>query len=113
MHELSIASGIVDLVEEEVAKAKAVKVNHVEIDIGTLSGVEIHALEFAWEAVTKDTMLEGAELLVNNIEARAKCEECGHRFQLDTFFSPCPECHSFRQDIYQGKELRVKSINVD
>lgn len=113
MHELSIASGIAELVESEAGKADAVKINAVEVEIGDLSGVEISALEFAWDAVISGTLLKEAELVIHRIEALAECADCGHTFQVKDHFSPCLSCGSFRQEIKQGKELRVRSIVVD
>ena len=113
MHEVSIAQSVVDLVEKEAKIAEAIKVTRVELDIGSLSGVETEALEFAWEMVVKDTLLENATLLINYIMARARCKECGSEFGSENYFTPCPSCDSFSFEVFQGRELQVKAFNIE
>lgn len=113
MHELSIAASIIELVDQEARKAEAKTVSKVELDVGKLSGVEIEALEFAWEMVIKNTVAENAELVINHLDARSKCEDCGETFITVGFFSPCPGCGGFHHLTFQGKELQVKAITID
>ena len=70
MHELSIAISIVDTCTEEARKAGGNSVSSVELEIGKLSGVVPEALEFSWDVAIKDSMLEKAELKINQINAR-------------------------------------------
>jgi hydrogenase nickel incorporation protein HypA/HybF len=112
MHELSIALGIVKIAEEETAKANAKKVDLIELEIGTLAGIEFDSLDFVWPSAVKDTVLEKAEKSTIIIEAKGKCLDCDTIFDLKNVFDPCPECNSFLKGIIQGKELRVKSIEV-
>ena len=113
MHELSIAMGIVDIAEKEVKKINASRVVVIELDIGDLSGVEMEALDFAWETATKGTVLENAERIVNRIKAKAKCMQCGFDYDVEALYDACPECKCYFKDIYQGKELRVKSLEIE
>jgi len=112
MHELSIVMGIVDIAEAEVAKAGAKEVEVIELDIGELSGIEPEALDFAWKSAIDGTVLEKAERKINYIKARAKCSKCGKDFKINALYDACPECNCYLKDIYQGKELRVKSLTV-
>ena len=112
MHELSIAMGIVKIAESETAKAHAQKVECIELEIGNLAGVELEALEFVWPSAVKDTVLDQAELKITRIAGRGKCADCGHEFHLDNYYDPCPNCNSFLKSILQGKELRVKALEV-
>ena len=113
MHELSIAMSIVDICAEETEKAGANKVTMVELDIGSMSGVVIEALEFAWDAATQNSVADGSELRIQKIEARAKCRECAQEFDVDNFYSPCPGCGAFGYEIFKGQELKVRAITVD
>ena len=60
MHELSIALGIVKIAEDESAKANANSVKVIELEIGSMSGIEMDSLDFAWPVAVKDTVLENA-----------------------------------------------------
>ncbi len=113
MHEFSIATSIVEIVNNTFQESEAKRITSVEIDVGTLSGVVIDALQFAMDAAGKETALKDAHILIHEIQARARCRDCKKEFELDDFFSPCPHCHSVNSDIIAGKELRVKSIDVE
>jgi len=113
MHELSIVMGIIDIAKREVEKAKASNVIKIELDIGELAGIEMESLDFAWEMAVKDTVLEKAERQINYIEAKAKCMDCGHLFNIHALFESCPKCNSYFKDVFQGKELRVKSLEIE
>jgi hydrogenase nickel incorporation protein HypA/HybF len=113
MHELSIALSIVELAEEEARKANASVITKVDVEIGTMAGVETDALLFAWESATIRTMAEKAPLEIHSIQAEAHCLECGQDFPAESFFVQCPKCGGFRYEITKGRELRVSSLLVD
>lgn len=113
MHELSIVMGIVDIARKEVKKANKQRVETIELDIGAISGVEYEALDFAWAMGVKETVLEGAQRIINKIPAKAKCVSCQHEFEAKTIFDSCPECGEFFTEILSGKELRVKALTVE
>lgn len=112
MHELSIVMSIVDIAEEQVRKAGARKVDRIDLDIGTLAGVEMDALEFAWSEGVKNTVLAGARRNIHRIKAKARCGDCGREYEIEQLFDPCPFCGEFLNELIQGKELRVKSLTV-
>ena len=113
MHELSIALGIVKIAEEESRKARAQKVKAIELEIGTMAGIEMESLDFAWPVAVKDTVLEHAAREIDLIPARARCLECGAEYAVDHSFDACPQCQSYFKDIFQGKELRVKALQIE
>lgn len=112
MHELSIAMGIVKIAEDEIAKTDATKVDIIELEIGTLAGIEIDSLEFVWPSAVEDTVLEFAEKKIIVIEGSGKCIDCNTVFAITNIYDSCPNCHSFLKGILQGKELRVKALEV-
>lgn len=112
MHELSIAMGIVDIAEKETKKAKKNKVELIELEIGTLAGIEFDSLDFVWPSAVKNTVLEHAEKKIIIIEGEAKCGDCDTIFKLNNIYDPCPNCNSYLKGIIKGKELLVKSLEV-
>ena len=112
MHELSIVMGIIDIARKEVEKANLHKVETIEIDIGTLAGIEFEALDFAWKMAVDNTVLESAERKINIIQAKAKCVSCGHVFETKSVFDQCPKCHELFTEIISGRELKVKAITA-
>ena len=86
MHELSIATNIVDIASDEARKAKKNFFSEIEIEIGSMSGIVHEALEFAMAEAVKNTCLEKAKLTYTIIPAEAHCEKCFNEFEVDDFF---------------------------
>ena len=53
MHEMSIAEGIIEIVERTAGRSGVTRVKEVRIEVGELAGVDIPSLEFAWVSVTR------------------------------------------------------------
>ena len=113
MHEMSIALSIIDVAAGQAKKENASKVTEIELDIGTMSGVEITALNFALEIAVIDSILEKSEVKINQIRARSECLECGHIFDTESVVAPCPICNELNTRIVNGRELQVKSITIE
>ena len=112
MHELSIALGIVRIAEEQVRLHRAKYVESIELEIGTLAGVEFDALDFAWPEAVRRTVLEHAERHLDIVPARARCTDCDCLFDAQSLFDACPECGTLWTELVQGRELRVKALTV-
>ncbi len=113
MHEFSIAISIIEAVEKEAEKVNATSITSLILDIGTMAGVEFDALDTALEAAVRNTLLENTEIVVNKIQAMTRCIDCQHTFEIDDFLTPCPKCGGLFNEVYLGKELKIKSIVVD
>ena len=113
MHELSIAMSIVEICTEEAKKAKAEKVTRVELEVGSLSGIEPDALEFSWDVAVKDSPVDGASLIIHKIDASARCNDCEKEFEIDNIYDPCPYCGNFSFEISKGKELLIRKLMVE
>ncbi|MBN1407834.1 MAG: hydrogenase maturation nickel metallochaperone HypA [Calditrichaceae bacterium] len=113
MHEMSIAMNLVDLAVQTAKQNDAQKINSMVLEMGSLTGVVREALEFCFESACKGTIAEGAKLEIINIPGNAVCEHCGHRFSGDQVAVPCPKCNEYVFNIQGGRELKLKSVNVD
>ena len=112
MHELSIVLNVVDMAAEQTRMHNASKVESIELEIGALAGIEMDAFDFAWKAAIPDTILEGAERIIHEIPAKAHCLLCDHEFEAEYLFGVCPNCGEYRNEIVQGREMRVKTLTV-
>ena len=113
MHELSIATGIVDAALDE-AQRRGVQVTAVHLRLGALSGVVRDALLFSWEVACQDTPLQGAQLIVEDVSVVVFCPRCNApRTLISVQAFACPECHTPTMDIRQGKELEVFALEVE
>lgn len=113
MHELSIAISIVDIASKQAKAASATAVSRVELDIGTMSGIEYESLNFALSVAVQDTMLEGTEFKINRIEPLCECQACNYLYTPDGLFGQCPECNDRNIQVIRGKELQIKSLLVE
>ncbi|MFA6233441.1 MAG: hydrogenase maturation nickel metallochaperone HypA [Bacteroidota bacterium] len=112
MHELSIAENIVEIAVAHLRKDGGTAVTEIELEIGTLAGIEIDALTFAMDAATKNTPLQNAEVRILTVQGRLHCNVCGVEFDAEDFFLPCPSCGGFDNTALKGQEMRVKSLLV-
>lgn len=114
MHELSIASSIVDAVTESAAAYPGARVEEVRLRVGALASVIEDSLQFCWGITVEGTPLEGARLVVNIQPVVAHCEACGQDGELASLQSfRCPHCGEPVTDLRHGRELEIESIEID
>jgi len=113
MHELSIANSIVELATEHAENNLAEEVTSITLRLGALSCVHKSALEFSFELITKETLLEGAELRFIDVPVTIFCTPCDCEVELPGIQQfRCPVCGTPSGDIRQGKELDIESIEI-
>jgi len=112
MHEFSIATRVVEIATVEIRMYPRAEVETIELEVGTLSGVVLNALETAMEAAVKDTPFENSQIKINQIQARGRCKDCKTEFKVDNLYDPCPSCNALGVLIISGKELKISSITV-
>jgi hydrogenase nickel incorporation protein HypA/HybF len=113
MHELSIATNVIEFAEEFAREHQTTKINRIELEVGLLSGIVIDSLKFALKFSVKKTVLEHAEIVITVIPGKAKCGNCNTVFDLVDWSTACPACKSTDFGIIDGKELQITSIFID
>ena len=109
MHELAIAESVLAIVERHAAGRRVVE---VQVRVGHLRQVVPSALEFAFELVAQGTVLEGAELRMEEVGAAGICRTCGAETPLPEFPLCCRNCGGFDVEVTQGEELLVDSLEL-
>ncbi|MER5449265.1 hydrogenase maturation nickel metallochaperone HypA [Streptomyces sp. NPDC002766] len=112
MHELSIATAIIERADE-LARADGTRtVSAVTVRVGELAGVVPDALDFAFEVARDGTPLAAARLVVEQVPAQAYCGPCAEEFAvgMPPFFW-CPRCDQPSSELRSGRELEI--IGVD
>ena len=112
MHELSIATAIIERADE-LARADGTDADSkVTVRVGELAGVVPDALGFAFEVARDGTALAGADLVVEQIPAQAWCGPCAEEFPvgMPPFFW-CPRCDQPSSDLRSGRELEIAGID--
>ncbi len=113
MHEIGIASQILQEVEVQAARRSEVRVTGVGLRIGELSNIDRDALAFAFDALTRDTRWEGLKVEMEWFPRRQKCLNCGHEFQVENLQLDCPVCHSVATSCVSGTELDIAYLEVE
>ena len=119
MHELSIASALVEKLFEFSAQHPDRTIIEVRLDVGELSHIEPEQLRFCYDSVTKETALDGSTLTIEKIRAMVNCPHCDYRGRPDYWdealaIAPvitmrCPRCGK-AVDADQGHECAIKSV---
>lgn len=112
MHEMSLAEGVLQLIEDAAREQEFERVTAVWLEIGELSGVEVEAMKFCFDAVTKGSIAAGARLEVIALPGSGWCMECAMTVPMAEVFGECPRCGSHRMQVSGGTEMRVKELEV-
>src|SRR3954451_23318126 len=83
LHELSIASAILDQLEDELAKRPGARFSKVGLRVGDLAGVDIDSLSFGFGALIKDSHWEPLDLEIESIKRRQRCPACKQEFEAE------------------------------
>ena len=104
MHEYSITSSMVDILEDVAEKNSLRKIAKVNIDLNPIANIEPDSIIFYYEFLIRDNkILKDSKLIFNIKKIKIECRNCGYIFEKAEFIPRCPECGS----------NKVKNINFD
>jgi len=113
MHELSIVASLFEILEEKAKEQKAKKVTSVKVKVGALSGVVPEFLKTAFDVYKKDTIADEAELKIEEVPLKVKCQQCGTEIIKDDFVFLCEKCASRELKTLAGTELLLEKIEME
>jgi hydrogenase nickel incorporation protein HypA/HybF len=113
MHELSLATAIVATVTQEIQRQRLPPVQVIAVRLGALSSVDPEALRFGFEALTADTALAQAKLVIEFVPVQGKCRHCSREFEVFDFVFKCPFCQSGQIEVTHGEELDISYLEVE
>lgn len=113
MHELSIAQSIIDIVNQYLPNENFHSVKSVNIKVGKFSNILVDSLEFCFDALIKDTPLQGATLKIKNIPVQIKCSKCQKISEIEPPIFLCPNCSNNSIKIISGTEMQVEDIELN
>lgn len=121
MHEVSVMASIVEAVLEELKRHDVEKVEEVNLVIGELTFLGRDQLEFAFEVVTRGTLLEGSKLVIGDEKVEVRCLSCAYQGGVEYVSGggqdhlvpnlSCPKCGG-RVEVTKGKSCAVTSLKV-
>ncbi len=113
MHELGIATAVLQQVEAEFRRRPGARFTKVGLRIGEVSGVDPEALSFGFEALVKDTRWEGLALEIDYCPRQQRCLGCGAVFQARDMNTDCPRCGELNTICVSGNELDIAYLEME
>lgn len=113
MHEMSLCESLLKVMEQEARRQDFHKVLRVRLQIGALAGVEVEALRFGFEVVTRESLAEGAALEVSHQPGRAWCLGCTSEVEVDERWAACPRCGGYGLRVTGGDEMKIMDLEVE
>lgn len=123
MHEVSVVSTLADAVMKELQKYNVTKVNSITVTIGDMTNLGEEQMKFAYEIVTRGTILEGSEFIVEHEPIELECKQCNYRGpakvlsdpDFDTHSIPilaCPACGG-PVNVIKGQSCVVRYMDIE
>lgn len=113
MHEMSLAEGVLQVIEDSAKANNFTRVKTVWLEIGALAGVEVEAMRFCFDVVVKNTLADGCRLEIIETEGQGRCLACGRTVAIRQRYDACPSCAAYQVQATGGMELKVRELEVD
>lgn len=113
MHEMGIASSVLDAVRTEARLRPGTRVSKVGLRIGELAGVDAESLRFCFEALVKDTSLDPLPLEIELRPRMHHCPTCGCTFKVADYDTACAFCGLSPTECVGGTELELSYLELE
>jgi len=112
VHELAVASEILEVALSEADRHAARKVTSIRLRVGVLRAIEPENLSFLFEHIARGTPAEGALLEIVEDPVRVECEACGVS-EASSLTWECPRCKGTGVSVTGGDSLTILSLDID
>ena len=114
MHELSIMSYLLDLIECQAGDLGATKVLAVNLTLGERAGID-DSLLFYFDQLTPGTVAEGARLTIRRTQMRFHCERCKTDYAPEAVRGDfgCASCGAVGTLVDDACDLRIDSLEIE
>ena len=113
MHELSIAEAVIKQLESYAGTHPGCTVKKVTLEVGVISGIDRSALEFAFPLALEASSLDKLALEIITVPVSVECRDCRAKSAVDKFMLKCAACSSTHVKICSGRELKIKSMEIE
>ncbi|MEW6424543.1 MAG: hydrogenase maturation nickel metallochaperone HypA [Bacillota bacterium] len=108
MHEASLIQNLLEIVLESAAANGITRVKRVHLVVGEGHGALPDALDFAFRALSQDTICAGGVLEIETRPVLYGCRDCGGEFAGSPWLpADCSRCGSRQLFLKQGRELFI------
>jgi hydrogenase nickel incorporation protein HypA/HybF len=114
MHEFSIVSSLIKIIEGHAADNNAVRVLKVEVELGEFSGVEPELFAGVFETFAScGGLIGGARLVMDIVATKILCRGCGEKSPLTDAAFYCLACGSADVDVVEGNDIVLRSLEME
>ncbi len=113
MHELSIASSVLETILAERSKHHGGRITQIKLRVGRLSHIMPEAFEFAFQVLAKGGPAEKAHIDIERVPLTLKCRACGWQGDAPEGSFTCAKCKSGDVEVTGGMELVLASFTLD
>lgn len=123
MHEFSLAQQILRTCLATAQRHPGIKkITKVLLEVGEFTLVVPETLNQCFVIVTKESIADGAELTIEKVPGKIRCNECGYEGVADYDESlphislklfECKQCGSPNTSIIEGREMKIKNMSVE
>jgi hydrogenase nickel incorporation protein HypA/HybF len=123
MHEFSTAKGIVETILAVAKEHGAKRITEVNLQIGILTMLNPEQLEFAFQALTEDTIAKEAKLNISYLPMKLICNSCGLSKDISVSriedssevitMLKCPRCGSNDTQVDEGRNCNIRDIRIE
>ena len=113
MHELTIATSLVELASAHAAENGATGVSAISVRMGVLCGIG-RSLYFCFEPASRGTLCEGAKLTIEEVPLSVRCDHCDAvKVPRALYNFRCPDCGFPTPKVVSGREMELVSIELE
>jgi len=112
MHELSVCQALIGHVQDVAREHQATAVKTVNVRIGPLSGVEPDLLVQAFPLAAAGTVAEAAQLVIESLPIRVRCDTCGAETAAAANRLLCGACGDWHTRLVSGDEMLLASVEL-
>lgn len=113
MRELQIIHSIFDQVLRKVQEDGDNRVTRLQLALGELSELNPVSIQNQWQAISKGTLAEQAQVHIRLISAEVQCMACFQKYHPADKKILCPYCGSFGAKILTGEDCYLESIETE
>lgn len=112
MHELAVCQALIREVESIARQRSAHSVEAIVVKLGPLSGVEPQLLQQAYPFARAGTVAETAELVIEQLPVKVRCDRCGRESDAAANRLLCAHCGDWHTQVTSGDELLLASVSL-
>ncbi|MEP1079027.1 hydrogenase maturation nickel metallochaperone HypA [Leptolyngbya sp. PL-A3] len=111
MHETDMTKALILTLKDWWEGEGCPAIARVHLVVGKFTCVEPVSLQFAFEVQTRNTFLDGVELVIRETPLIAFCHTCQGEYSPEIGIQyACPTCKSPMEDIRSGRELKIDRV---